>query len=255
MRPTFFAFDTETTGLDPAESEILSIGILLLDDTLEELDRLVLHAQPEKTVCTPEAANVNGYNKEAWDKRGAVSQAELFEKLHAYLKPYRRMIPIGHNVKFDLAHLSRLFAVNNSKLLNDTLSYHSLDTVGVALSVDLVREGRANGSLRLTDLCQRYGVVHENAHDAISDITATVELLRVLCKTLRNSDQPLPPPVARERKPMLEKVGETYVFRAGKHAGTTVDAADKSYLLWVLTNVTDLTEDQRAYVQSQFAVR
>jgi len=78
---------------------------------------------------------------------------------------------VAHNAPFDLGMLQHAFA-------RAGIGYRP---VGVACTLDAFRllEPLAEDH-RLESLCERHGILLEDAHEALSDVRATVALLRVL---------------------------------------------------------------------------
>lgn len=252
MSARFFAFDTETTGLDPTNAEIISIAMLLLDGSLNELSRKVVFALPEGPV-DPKAAAVNGYTKEKWLDKGAVTQDVLFKEVQSFLFGQRDLLPLGHNVSFDVGFLQALFAKHGAKI-SEFLSYHKVDTVGIAIYYDLVTHGTVGSYYRLTELTSRFEIPHDNAHDALSDVVSCVELFRIMHKTLGGKTT-APPPVTHSRL-LLKNASNDWVFRGGKHKDKTVTQLVQEkpdYLSWVMQNVTDLSDEQREHIKNALA--
>jgi len=251
MVPAFLAFDTETTGLDPDTNEILSIALVLLDASFNTLDERIIYAFPEGEVH-PKAAEVNGYTAESWAEKGAVSQLVLFAQTHEFIRPHRRLIPLGHNVKFDIGFLRSLFRRHDSSDLGRHLSHHSIDTVGIALFFDMVLFGKKSGAYSLGALCERFGIPLENAHDALADIHATIALFQYLYTQLGGQEKraAVPAPVVFSR--LLGKKDGKWHINGGRHKGellTSVAERTPDYLQWMLAKVDDLSETQRAVVQ------
>lgn len=251
MRPAFFAFDTETTGLDPDKNEILSIAMIILNEAFVELERKVIYAFPDGEV-NPEAAKVNGYTRELWASRGAVDQTILFTEVYDFVNRYKKLVPVAHNVKFDVAFLRALFLRNNpSKAYNKIFSYKTLDTVSVAIFFDMVVFGKANGSQRLSELCNRFGITLDNAHDALADVEATVNLFRYFFTALnrQTGTKTADIPASSTRSSMLTKNGDnTWRLARGKHKGTTLEelaVTEPGYLRWMLRDMDDLSDEQK----------
>lgn len=182
MRKITF-FDVETTGLDPAQDQIISYALqhwALQDDGSiyrgEVLSRLVLPA----VEVHPRAAQVNGYTEEAWIAQGAqpfsLQDVELISNYCAFSAGRYGPVLGGHNVGFDISFLTwefhRLgypFKVSNHHL--DTMALaHPLATLGVIPNVKLE-------SLRIY-----LGLPLDNAHQAGDDLAATIYVWEQLLK-------------------------------------------------------------------------
>src|SRR5690348_1754880 len=100
MSAVFFAFDVETTGLEEAD-EIISFAYRVLDNDLAVITGDIFYVWPDKRSVNAEAAAVNGYSAPAWTAKHAVPQAEFAGIIKQILSPFRGLIPLGHNVKFD----------------------------------------------------------------------------------------------------------------------------------------------------------
>ena len=94
--------------------------------------------------------------------------AEITGELLALLED---AVFVAHNARFDLAMLQDAFA-------RVAIDYRP---TGVACTLDAFRllEPLAHDH-RLESICERRGVVLENAHEALADVLATAALLRVL---------------------------------------------------------------------------
>jgi DNA polymerase III epsilon subunit-like protein len=254
MRPAFFAFDVETTGLDPLVHEIISIAIVLLDEAFNPIKDKVIYAFPDKGI-TAEAQAVNGYTIEQWVERGAGSQEVLFAEIYAFVKGHKRLLATGHNVKFDLAFLRELFIRNETEdQFNQIFSYHALDTVGAALLFDMVKFGKKNNTYKLENLCERFGISIEGAHDAKVDINATINLFKYLVTALGGSGKlasAVPPPDTSSR--LILRKGDHWIFSGGKHKNKTIEDIAKTepdYLGWVLDNVSELSSEQKTILSN-----
>jgi len=251
MSAKYFAFDVETTGLSPENSEIISLAAVLLDANLKEIATLEVHALPDNG-CPEEAARINGYDEEKWKSRGALSQQDLYKKVSTFVDDCWRLICVGHNVSFDIGFLKTLFLrYSTPEIYNKYFSYHSIDTLGCSIMFDIAKFGKKGGGYNLTDLTSRYQIdLGEDAHDARADINATISLFKHLIMAIRG-DAEVVAPVEKENprnKPFMVKQGESYVFNRGKFFGKSpkaVASVEKSYLEWVLRDIGDLDEEMK----------
>lgn len=250
MTPAFFAFDTETTGLEPETDQIISIAMILLDNAFVEQARKVIHAFPDVPVH-PKAAEVNGYSVEEWTTRGAVSQIVLFAEIHEFVRDCRNLLPMAHNAKFDVGFLKALFKVHEGTY-GRFFSYHSLDTVGIALFADMVLFGKKGSAYSLVALCERFGIPLASAHDALSDMEAMVNLFRYLYTSLGGVEKRATVPAPAIFSRMLIKKKGTWTVNGGKHKGkplTAVAADTPDYLQWMLGKIDDLSDEQKEAIQ------
>lgn len=246
-KAAFFAFDTETTGLSPSRNEIISFSAQILAADLSVISKFTTYAFPDKE-CEPAAAALNGYTPEAWTTKGACTQVELVAQIRRELHGHNGLIPVGHYVKFDLDFLYATFARHNARSdLKYTLSYHSIDTVGAAILIDIAKLGSKQGNYKLTKLCTRFGIsLGDKAHEAEADIQATVDLLQYLIKAV-NSDVTLPP----GEEDLLVKFSSNtseWLFTRGKHENKSfaaVHVEDPSYLSWVVRDVSDIPQEAK----------
>lgn len=235
-----FAFDTETTGLpeDGKPVEILELSYYLLDGELNSLDRGTFWAFPSDEALLNDFARQNGYSREKWVERGALTQDELKKALVAFwgLWGVKKCTALGHNTRFDLDRLTDLLG---SSAVKEHLGYHYECTMIAARFLDRARN-TFGGSYSLGPLCARYGIELVRAHEGMADITATVQLYRKLIQLTREGAA-LP---EGERPSFFIKEGDVFKCRRGKHAGMPIEDLPNDYLAWVVTTV-KLTDEER----------
>lgn len=247
---TYFAFDTETSGLEPSEgAEILSYAYMVLDENLDVMVQRQRFFFPKGPV-DPGASAVNGYTPELWASRGALRPETLSVHIQYDLEkdvPHR-VAPLGHNVAFDLKFFN---AYGPRAELRKKLDYHGMDTMLLARALD--QAFGQKGSYKLVELCKRLEVPLVGAHDSMQDITATVELYRCLVGRIRTgAGMPEAPPPPPRQDGFLQKTGSAYTLAKGKHAGKTLDevgATDRSYLAWAL-NTVQLSPEERTAMKA-----
>lgn len=101
-RPLFLVFDTETSGLDPWDNDILSLSWQLIDASknFEVIDEQTFYfdwVSEERT--SMEAIRVNGLTREKLAGLGTVARKEGLEAFAAALN--KADFVVAHNYKFD----------------------------------------------------------------------------------------------------------------------------------------------------------
>ncbi|MHA1952495.1 MAG: 3'-5' exonuclease [Candidatus Heimdallarchaeaceae archaeon] len=174
----YFAFDVETTGLDPEKHEILQLGAILLDDDLKRIDSGQMKLMPKHWErADKEALIINKVDPSTWEPTHK-STKEALNKLHSfvnkYFPPSEKLIPLGHNVSFDLDFLRSLYKEEEKMWI---YHYHKIDTINWAMLWGKVTKTPIK-SYKLCDICELFNIKLDNAHDAMSDVKATVEIAR-----------------------------------------------------------------------------
>lgn len=160
-------YDLETTGLDTAKDEMIQISAVKFGDggVRDELNVFAIPNVP----MTAGAERVHGYGKDKLLSLGAVS---VKEALSAFSHFSRGCVLVGHNsAAFDDVILNRCLAeygVESSfGARYDTMIISGLFLPGLA-------------DHKLATLCSFFGVENVRAHDALSDVNATKDVLKEL---------------------------------------------------------------------------
>jgi DNA polymerase III subunit epsilon len=154
----FTVFDTETTGLNPSDDEIISIGaVRIVNGRLlrqESFDRLVDTGRP----VDPAATRIHGISAEMLE-----GQPTIEEVLPLFARFAQGTVLVGHNVAFDLRFLELKEArtgvrftqpVLDTLLLSAVVSPdeedHSLEAMASRLGASVVGRHTALGDAILT---------------------------------------------------------------------------------------------------------
>ena len=190
----FCALDVETTGLNCDIDEIIQFAGILLDENLEVMKEITLHAHPTLEKLDKEALEafaINGYTPERWEKLGATDQAGLVKNLQKFFYGNGELLAIGHNISFDIVFITK--AYENAGLEKDfkyLFQKQLLDTITIALFCDIVKYNKKGFSYKLTSLCKRRGIpLKGDAHDSRTDAQASLDLLHYLIKELREGNK------------------------------------------------------------------
>jgi len=183
----FVVFDTETTGLDLTQDQILSIGAIgVHGEEARVADSLELVVQSE-ALQDPDTIAVHGITPEE-AKRGIPEE----EAMRYFLDYLRDGIIVAHHAAFDIGMIER--AVQRQVGEGFFLPNLRLDTAHLARHLE---HGRTSGEYidhrrySLDALCQRYDITMYDRHTAWGDALITAKLLLKLMRMTRQNNEPL----------------------------------------------------------------
>lgn len=188
MRNEIVFFDLETGGLDETKHPIIQFAGIAVGAGWEELETLELKIQFDTISADAEALKVNGWTAEAWATAETVNRAlsritDFFLR-HATLQKvaksgrcYQVAEVAAHNAPFDARFLAAWF--KRWGIFLPAACFEALDTVDLARWVSRGNARRPENH-KLGTLCDFYGIVNEQAHDALGDARATVALAQHL---------------------------------------------------------------------------
>lgn len=188
---TFFWHDYETTGIDPARDRPLQFAGVRTDADFNIMEEpVMLYCRPSEDVLPhPKACLVTGITPQTALREG-VTEAEFIARIHAELaRP--GTCGVGYNsIRFD-DEITRYTLYRNfydpyaREWQNGCSRWDIIDMLRLtrALRPDgiewpVYEDGRP--SMRLEDLTRANGIDHGNAHDALSDVHATIAIARLV---------------------------------------------------------------------------
>ncbi len=164
MTESYVCIDLETTGLDPKRDRIIEIGAVKVEnnETVKEWETFVNPGKklPQRIVELTGICD------------GQLAAApEITEVLPELIDLTDGAVLLGHSLMFDYSFVKRA-------AVNQRLSFErkGIDTLKIARKYLAGLESRS-----LESLCRHYGISH-NAHRALHDARATVELYRRLAE-------------------------------------------------------------------------
>ena len=186
--------DTETTGLNPNYHEMIQICILPLDSNFKPRKDVfpfyieMIPEHPER--ADPKAMEINRLNFAKIAQRGhdRYKAKDMFEEWVVKLKlpstkygRRKQILPLGQNYGFDKGFIE---AWLGNEMYNEFFHYGIRDTKIAATYLNdraaMHAEKIPFPKLSLGSLAKRLNVIHEKAHDALSDCQTTAEIYRQL---------------------------------------------------------------------------
>ena len=190
MTPSIFWYDYETTGTDPRRDRPLQVAGLRTDEALNIIgDPVNLYCRPADDILPhPAACLITGIHPQTLREQG-LDEADFITRLHAELARPGTCGAGYNSLRFDdeftryglyrnfFDPYAREWQGGNSRwdLIDLVRAAYALRPEGIVWPQ---QDGRV--SLRLELLTQANGIDHGQAHDALSDVTATIGLARLL---------------------------------------------------------------------------
>ncbi|SFM46601.1 3'-5' exonuclease [Marinobacter pelagius] len=171
------ALDFETTGLDPNEHSIVSVGLVPFTLGGIQLGRCWHQVVRPQLPLHQTSIEVHGITHSDIDK--APDLNEVLDKLFSYLNG---RIPVVHYRDIERPFLN----VALQWRLGEGIRFPVIDTMAIEAHLHPDRRptrwqrllGKKPVSIRLADSRQRYGLPHYASHNALIDALATAELLQ-----------------------------------------------------------------------------
>jgi DNA polymerase III epsilon subunit-like protein len=194
MKPTYLAFDTETGGLDPKKTSLLTAYFAVLDENFNAIAELDLKIKGDKNEIyhvTGEALKINGINLvELHDENRNVTKGlaalQLKDLLHKHtvgMNGISPLIPVGHNVDFDIGFVQEHLIPKD--LWETYVSYRKLDTSSTAnfLKAKKVIPDNISGKLESLAKYFKIDIGKGSYHNAKIDTVVCVALLQKMLET------------------------------------------------------------------------
>jgi DNA polymerase-3 subunit epsilon/ribonuclease T len=189
--------DLETGGLDPRRHPIIQLAAIAVDgESLRALETIELKVQFDERRANKYAIRKNSYSRAVWQAH-ALPEEEAANRFGAFLRrhatyptvsrsgeTYHLAQLVAHNASFDVDFLHTWY--EKLKLFCPA-RHQAFCTLQRSLWHFFENPPRSSlTNFKLESLCQHLGVPFSaaDAHDALGDVRATVELYRALVARL-----------------------------------------------------------------------
>jgi len=198
----FICIDLETTGLNPKRDRIIEIGAVKVrgGKIVETFQQLIDPKQP----LEERVEILTGISTKELEGHPTIQQ--ILPELTEFLGDD---VLLGHRVLFDYSFLKRVFT--NEKI---PFERKGIDTLKLARQFITECESK-----KLESLCKHYAIRHQ-AHRALGDALATVELYQILVENYYQDDVFAPKPLefkVKKESPITKAQKERLTLLLAKH--------------------------------------
>lgn len=188
---SFVFYDTETTGIDTKFDQILQFAAIHTDPDLNELERFEIRCRLlPHIVPAPGAMRVTGVRAAQLTDTELPSHYEMMCTIREKMLEWSPSLFVGYNtIEFD-EHLLRhaYYRTLHPPYLTNTSGNTRTDILRAVQASSLYSPGSLvfpigkgnKPSFKLDALAPANGFAHENAHDALADVEATIFIARLL---------------------------------------------------------------------------
>lgn len=189
----FVFYDTETTGTNTVFDQVLQFAAILTNDQLEEVDRFEIRCRCLPWIVpAPMALKVTGVTPDMLDDANLPGFYDMMSAIRTKLESWGSAIYAGYNsMRFDEPLMQRAFwQALHPPYLTVTNDNARMDILPLVQAASHLYEGvfsypttpRGRTGFKLDQLAPLNGFAHENAHDALADVEATIFIARILAE-------------------------------------------------------------------------
>jgi len=189
-------YDLETCSSNISYGQIIQVAAVLVNDELQELDRYEGRCKLSPGIIPEAMALIVNKTYPKILKETNLSHYQMIRQMMEKFNQWKNSIFIGwNNILFDREFLRRtLFKNLDYPYLTVTNGNEEGDLLPMARSSHLYYPGcikttisdKNNPVFKLDKLAPINGIKHEDAHSAISDVLATIEIAKILKKNAPN---------------------------------------------------------------------
>jgi exodeoxyribonuclease-1 len=187
----FIFYDTETTGTDTAFDQIIQFGAVKTDNEMNELDRFEIRCRlMPHIVPAPRAMQVTRVTPSMLTDPSLPSYFEAMQLIYSKMKDWSPATFFGYNsISFDenlmrqafYQTLQPVYLTNTGgNTRGDVMRMLHATNIFAPNVISVPLNDKGNPTFRLDTLAPANGFIHDNAHDAISDVEATIFLSKLI---------------------------------------------------------------------------
>ena len=173
--------------------QVLQFAAILTNDQLEEVDRFEIRCRCLPWIVpAPMALKVTGVTPDMLDDQNFPSFYDMMSAIRKKLESWGPAIYAGYNsMRFDEPLMQRAFwQALHPPYLTVTNNNARMDILPLVQAASHLYEGvfnypttpRGRTGFKLDQLAPLNGFAHENAHDALADVEATIFIARILAE-------------------------------------------------------------------------
>ena len=192
----FVFYDFETSSSNKYWGQIIQIGAVLTDDKIQELDRYEARCRLNPGVIPEAMALIVNKTSPKMLKSSNLSHYEMIRQFVSTLKKWGKATYIGFNsIDFDEEFLrNTLFQTLEYPYLTSTNGNSRGDLLSLARSANFYYPKTLKNSLnekgnavyKLDKMAPLNGIKHSDAHSALGDCIATMEIAKIIFKKAPN---------------------------------------------------------------------
>ncbi len=184
-------YDFETTGLDTKFSQPIQIAAIVVNEDFEQIDEPIDVKCKLKDGVIPHPNAMLVHKVPIYDLKNGQSFYSMMDYVHEKFTSWGPATFIGYNsIRFDEEILrSSFFQSLHDPYLTNTNKNSRTDLFKIvlglkALNRDILKipviEKTGRPSFKLELIAKENGIDHRKAHDALSDVEATIEVARII---------------------------------------------------------------------------
>jgi exodeoxyribonuclease-1 len=187
MAQSYFFYDVETSGLDPKEARVMQfagirtdLNLKKISDTYDYLIKITLDVVP-----SPDAILITGITPQMTITDG-LSESEFLKIFNEQIATDGTMFVGYNNVHFDdefirYMNYRNFYDPYEWQYKNDKSRWDLLDVIRMTRAlrpegISWPTNSDNKGTNRLTDITKANKIKHDNAHSAIADVEALIEV-------------------------------------------------------------------------------
>jgi len=188
---SFYWYDYETFGIDSQRDRISQFAGVRTDEDLNVIDQpLVCYCQPSADYLPdPEACLLTGITPQIAQQKG-IPEAEFIALIHQQMSQPNTCV-VGYNsLRFDdeftrNSLYRNFFDPYSREYKNGNSRWDLIDLTRITAAlrpegINWRKNEQGITRFKLTDLTEDNNIKHEGAHEALSDVYATIDLARLL---------------------------------------------------------------------------